>query len=221
MKKFLIITMLNFSVCPFSFSQPDKAKYPEPEFSNEVYFLNKDSMKARRLEKESSKMDTKMKMAGFGGGESGYTVEGEKSPVRIGTGEGLSFVFSTGASARKSSGASDSVMRVNGMDPAEMSDMTGGMSDPANSISLYKTESGKGQRKISMQKSPGMLGFGGKKAYLNDNKKKYPFSAKKIREGYWELIIDKSLAKGEYAFVVTGGDSGGGMDAVLFAFGID
>ena len=197
-----------------------QANYPEPEFSNEVYFLNKDSMKAMRLEKESSKMNTKTKVAGFGGGESGYTIEGEKSPVRIGSGEGLSFVFSTGASAGKFSAATDSVMRANGIDPAEMSETTGAMSDPANSISLYKAEPGKGQRRISMQKAPGMLGFGAKKAYLND--KKYPFSAKKIRGGYWELIIDKSLTKGEYAFVVLGSDSGGdGTDDLLFAFGID
>ena len=199
-----------------------QANYPEPEFSNEVYFLNKDSMKAMRLEKESSKMVTKMNITGYGGGGSGYTIEDEKSRVRIGSGEGLSFVFSTGASAGKSSAASDSVMRANGIDPAEMSEMKGGMSDPANSISLYKAESGKGQRKISMQKAPGLLGIGAKKAYLNENKKKYPFSAKKIRAGYWELIIDKSLPRGEYAFVVTGGSSDGdGMDAVLFAFGID
>jgi len=115
-------------------------------------------------------MDTKIKMGGFGGAENCYVIEGVKSSVRIGSGEGLSFVFSTGASARTSSAASDSMMLANGIDSASMSEMMGGMSDPANNISLYKTETGKGQRKILLQKSPGTLGFGAKKAYSNDNK---------------------------------------------------
>jgi hypothetical protein len=60
--------------------------------------------------------------------------------------------------------------------------------------------------------------FGSHKIQSSD---KYTFSARKIRDGYWELVIDKPLPKGEYAFTATGM----GMDVmngtVLFAFGVD
>jgi uncharacterized protein YxeA len=69
-------------------------KYPEPEFSNEISYLKKDSVNSIvRLEKGSSKMDTKTKMGGFGGSESGYEMEGEKSTVRLNSGHNLSFVL--------------------------------------------------------------------------------------------------------------------------------
>ena len=42
--------------------------YPEPEFSNEVYFLKKDSVyTVMRLEKNSANMETKTKLGGLGG----------------------------------------------------------------------------------------------------------------------------------------------------------
>ena len=188
-------------------------KYPEPEFTNEVCFLKKDSIwVALRLEKGSSKMDTKMKMGGLGGAESGYTLEGEKSTVRLNSGKDLSFVISTGASASFSA-KNDSMMRDNGVDPSMMN----GMTDPSNTITLYKTDVSKGNRKILMQKSPGM--FGGKKATSSD---KYTFSIKKVKEGYYELVIDKPLPKGEYAFTMMSYGMGN-MDGSLslFAFAID
>jgi uncharacterized protein YxeA len=191
-------------------------KYPEPEFGNEVSYLKKDSVTSIiRLEKGSSKMDTKMKMGGFGGSESGYEMEGEKSTVRLSNGINLSFVFSNGASAQSSSSTAirDSMMRANGMDPSMMQSMM----DPSNMISLYKAEAGKDKRKILMQKSPGA--FGGKKSHSSD---KFTFSVKKVREGYWELVIDKSLPKGEYVFTMMGMGMGS-MDGStsLFAFAID
>jgi hypothetical protein len=193
--------------------------YPEPEFSKEVYLLKKDSVvSVVRLEKGSSKMDTKTKMGGMGGSESGYILEGEKSSVRFHGGQNLSFVFSNGAggSSTESNAKKDSMLRANGMDPSMMANMNG-MSDPANTITLYKAESGKGQRKILMMKSPGA--FGGKKMRSSD---KYTFSVRKIKEGYWELVIDKSLPKGEYAFSMMGMGMGN-MDGstTLFAFAID
>jgi hypothetical protein len=193
--------------------------YPEPEFSNEVYYLKKDSVHTVvRLEKEMGKMDNKVKAAGFGGFENGYVIDGEKSGVRFSNGTKLSFVFSTGASASANSSAQrDSMMRANGMDPSEMSGMMGGMGDPANTITLYKTDAGKGKRKIYTMKTGGAFSMG-----KNKSSDKFTFSTKKIRDGYWELVIDKPLAKGEYAFAAMAGYSGsGGMDALLFAFAID
>jgi hypothetical protein len=192
-------------------------KYPEPEFSNEIYYLKKDSVHSLvRLEKSSAKMDTKTKAGGFGGMENGYFFDGEKSDVRIKNGANLSFVFSTGASgsARSSSSPNqDSMMRANGVDPSMMSSMT----DPSRTVSLYKTDVGKGSRKILLQKVGGA--FGSKK---NQSSDKYTFSIKKIRDGYWELVIDKTLPKGEYAFnmmnMTTGNMDGSTM---IFAFAVD
>ncbi|MBL7739135.1 MAG: hypothetical protein JNK14_07940 [Chitinophagaceae bacterium] len=191
-----------------------QAVYPDPEFTNEIYQYRKDSaVKLLRLEKGSSKMDTKMKMGGFGGAESGYTLEGEKSGVRISSGKGLlSFIISTGRSGSGSSAQTDSMMRANGVDP---SDMGGFGMDPTQMISLYKTNGGKDSRKVLVQKSGGM--FSAKKTSSSD---KYTFSVRKVREGYWELVIDKTLPKGEYAFTMM---SMGNMDGslLLYAFGVD
>jgi len=195
-------------------------KYPDPEFANEVYYLKKDSVHSLvRLEKSASKMENKSKAAGFGGFENGYAVDGSKSDVRL-SGSNLSFVVSNGPSASSSSGSSaqrDSIMKANGMDPSMMGGMPTGMSDPATSVTLYKADASKGTRKIYMMKTGGAFSMG-----KNKSSDKYTFSVKKIREGYWELVVDKPLPKGEYAFVTMNGYSGtGGMDALLFAFGVD
>ncbi len=195
-------------------AQPDKSRYPDPEFGNEVCYLKKDSVNSLvRLEKNNSKMETKMKMAGFGGAESGYVFDGDKSSVRFTEGKNLSFIFSKQTSSSASTAQRDSMMRANGADPSMIGMMDG---DPSSTVTLYKTESGKGQRKIFLQKSPGA--FGGK-MHSSD---KYTFSVRKIRDGYWELVVDKNLPKGEYAFTMTDMMSMSGMgDILIFAFAID
>jgi hypothetical protein len=199
-------------------------KYPEPEFTKEVYYLKKDSVHSvMRLEKGSSKMETKAKMGGMGGSESAYVLEEGRSAVRIGNGNRLSFVFSTGASAANASSTAqrDSMLQANGIDPSAMQGIgdMGGMNDPASTIVLYKLETGSNKRKVLLQKNPGMMPFGSKKQQSSD---KYSFSVKKIRDGYWELVIDKTLPRGEYAFTMTGMGMGN-MDGStsLYAFGVD
>ena len=219
MKKELIFFSVFFSVASLLWAQPDKTKYPDPEFANEVYYLKKDSIPSLvRLEKESSKMESKTKGAGFGGYEMGYELDGEKSKVRLSKRPDLSFVFSSGATTPKSySPQQDSMLRANGIDPSTVSGSggMGGMSDPANTISLYKAETAKGSRKILMQKAGGA--FGGKKSQSSD---KFTFSVRKIRDGYWELVIDKPLPKGEYAFsMLNMGSMDGGT--VLYAFAVE
>jgi len=214
--KYLMLTILLLCVSIYLYAQ----KYPEPEFNNEVVFLKKDSIHTLlRLEKESSKMESKTKGAGFGGYEMGYIFDGEKSTIRIQKAPGYSFVFSTGASVKTASPQQDSIMRANGMDPAMMDGMSGmgGMNDPANTITLYKAESAKGKRKILMQKAGGAFSMG-----KNKSSDKFTFSVKKIREGYWELVIDKPLTRGEYAFSMIN-IGAGAMDGstVLFSFGVD
>ncbi|MEO5947500.1 MAG: hypothetical protein ABIP79_11840 [Chitinophagaceae bacterium] len=204
------------SVC----AQPDLKKYPEPEFSKEVYYLKKDSVTTTvRLEKTSSKVESKAKLGGFGGSESAYQIEGGKSTTRLNATNTKSFIFSNGASAKKTNSQADSMMAANGMDPSMMQDMMGGMNDPASTIVLYKAESANGNRKILLQKNPGAMPFGSKKQKTGD---KYTFSVKKIREGYWELVIDKTLPGGEYAFTFSGmGMSSSDGSVTLFAFGVD
>jgi uncharacterized protein YxeA len=191
--------------------------YPEPEFTNEVCYLKKDSSyKVIRLEKESSKMQTKN---GFGSSETSYSIDGEKSGMRINNGNNLSFIISSGSPGTTSSPKSDSAMRANGIDPSTIQQM-GSMMDPANTITLYKTEPGKRERKIYLQKSGGGFLPGAHKQHSSD---KYTFSVRKIRPGYLELVIDKPLPKGEYAFTMMNMMGGGAMDGsiLLFAFAID
>ena len=219
MKKSILFSAVILSAVA-ALAQPNNTKYPEPEFSKEVYYLKKDSVHtAIRLEKNSSKMETKTKMGGMGGYENGYSMEGSKSTARLPSGNNLSFVFSKGSSVKQSSPETDtdSIMQANGMDPDMMSgSMMDDMNDPASSIILYKVESEKGKRKILMQKS----GIGSKKIKSSD---KYSFSVKKIRAGYWELVIDKPLPRGEYAFTMMGAMGMASMDGstTIFAFAID
>ena len=192
--------------------------YPEPEFANEPYYINKSAgNKLVRLEKNSSKLDTKTNA--ISGSESGYSIDGSTSPVRLSSGNNISFIFSSGtsgSSSATSSAKSDSTMRANGVDPSMLSGMN--TSDPSQKLTLYKMESGKGVRKVLLQKAPGMNPFGSHKLQSSD---KYTFSARKIRDGYWELVVDKPLPKGEYAFTAMGM----GVDVMggttLFAFGVD
>lgn len=190
--------------------------YPEPEFANEVYWYSRDSSnKLVRLEKSFSKLDTKTKMAGFGGAESSYNIEGGKSSVRLPDGSVKSFVISKQKDGMFNSKHMDSMMRANGMDPAMME----AMQDPSKTITLYKVEPEKENRKITMQKTPGAMPFGSKKIKSSD---KYSFSVKKVRDGYYELVIDKPLKPGEYAFVAmnTGAPSMDGS-VLVFAFAIE
>ncbi len=190
--------------------------YPEPEFSNEVYYLKKDKDSLVRLEKSSSKMENKTKV--IGGSENSYSIEGERSPIRLTGGSNLSFVFSKGTSSGSSSPRSDSMMKANGIDPNMMDDMGGGM-DPSSAITLYKVSSEKNNRKIYLVKVGGYFSMGKNKLQSSD---KISFSIKKIRNGYWELVIDKPLSKGEYAFTMIGmGMSAMDGSTLIFAFGID
>lgn len=217
MNKYIILLLIVLCVSDSSIAQTSAKDYPQPEFSNEVSWYNKESNSITRLEKGLSKMDTKTKAGGMGGAENSYSIEGEKSPVRVSNGNNLSFIFSN-SSTDLSSAASDSVMRANGLDPAMMKG--GGMGgDPSSAITLYAADVSKNVRKVILMKMPGM--FGGKKLKSSE---KQSFSVKKIKEGYWELVVDKPLKKGEYIFTIAGMGAGmGSMDGstTVFAFGVD
>jgi hypothetical protein len=192
----------------------NKQQYPTPEFSNEIYYLNKDSGQLVRLEKSLSDMDSKLKAAGFGGAEVGYFIDGEKSTTKLSSGSQLSFVFYTG-SAKSSDPQTDSAMRANGVDPAMVASYSSSPFDPSQTTTLYQCVVEKGKRKVLIQSGGGMGGLGKKKASA-----KYSFSLKKIREGYYELVVDKTLPKGEYAFQTMSMAGGGSGSTTLFAFAV-
>lgn len=204
-KFFIMKKLFFFSAITFCSQVVYSQSYPNPEFSNEIYALRKDSNILMRLEKEFSRMNTKMKMAGMGGAESGYFIESEKSPVRLKKDRNYSFVYYTSSSI---SSSTNSGMNMNDMNPSMYPQA--GM-DPSQNISLYQLQTSKGKRKLVTMSATMM----GKKESI-----RYSFSVKKIREGYYELIADKPLPKGEYTFMMMSYSSMDGSVA-LFAFAIE
>jgi hypothetical protein len=216
MKKILLLAMVIAASSCWLMAQKN-TKYPTPEFSNEIYYFLKDSGQVLRLEKGYSKAESRTKMGGMGGGEQGYSLEGDKSPVRFESGKYYSFIIYSGNDEGGDSHASDSMMKANGMDPFSMGDPMAMMNDPSRTTSLYKMNIEKDSRKITLQSYPGMKLLGkSKKESI-----RYTMSIKKVRNGYYELLIDKMLPRGEYSFLVT--DMSMGMDgsSKLFAFGVD
>jgi len=197
--------------------QTSVPSYPIPEYSNEIYFLTKgESPAVIRLEKGSSKMESKMKMGGMGGGNNGYTIEGEKSIVRIANGNKLSFLYYTGNENNNTSNRNDSIMASSGMDMSAMSSQMSALYDPSQNNSLYSMTTEKGKRSIVLQSYPGMRILG----KPQKESTKYTLSFKKIKTGYTELVVDKPLPKGEYGFLIM---NPGSMDGqyLLFTFGVD
>jgi hypothetical protein len=218
MKKIFFFSIL-FNAGSFLLYAQNELIYPTPEFKNEINFLNTENMTLIRLEKASSKIESKTKIGGMGGGESGYKLEGDKSVIRIPAGNNLAFVFFTGNASFSSTPATDSIMKAHGMDASMRSQINSGMemmNDPSRKISLYNMNVEKGIRKITVQAYQGMKLFGKSKKESS----KYTLSIKKIKDGYYEMIVDKTLPKGEYAFTLM---DNGSMDGsyLLFAFGID
>jgi hypothetical protein len=212
MKKNLFLLIMLMAGTLYTVAQNTKGSYPLPEYSNEVYLLKNDSATSLlRLEKGSSQMQTKVKAMGMGGMDNGYEIEGEKSTVRLHSGSNLVFILSTGQGS--TSPESDSAMKANGMDPNMISGAMSMFTDPSATTSLYNMKAEKGNRKVLLQ-SMGLMGMSKKTST------KYTLSIKKVKENYYEIKVDKSLPKGEYAFVMMNSQ---GMDQSykIFAFAID
>lgn len=195
-----------------SMAQEKPTSYPNPEYLNEVYLLKKDSMKLVRLEKFNTELETKTKLGGFAGAEYGYYIDGERSKLRLNHGDNLVFVFYSGEEDMNNKKAVDSVLEANNMSSEDL--RLDQHSNPLQNATLYKTTVSKGQRKILLQSAT--VNYGGKKKDTN----KHSFSLKKIKAGYYELAVDNSLPKGEYAFALMGAGSNY-MQTTLFCFGID
>lgn len=215
MKKNLFLLLILILCTLPVIAQNTNPPYPIPEYSNEIYLVKKENtVTLHRLEKGASKQEMKLKMMGMGGMDQGYELDGEKSTVRLASGSNLVFLLYTGAAAGSANPESDSMMRANGMDPSMMSNPMSSVMDPAQNISLYSMKGEKGKRKALLQ-SMGLMGKS------KNTATKYTLSIKKIKEGYYEMMVDKSLLpKGEYTFVMM---NMGSMDQSysLFAFAID
>ena len=218
MNKFIVAFLL-FNYLSSS-SQTSKQTYPEPEFLKEIYAFNKENNSLMRLQKETSHLDTKTKLGGFGGAEYGYTIHGERSKIRYSSTHLPSFIFRSREDQSSTGNNTDSLSMMMGNDSmATMMESMGSMNamvddlmDPSKMISLYAMDTRKGSRTLLLQSSGGTFGKGKKAS------NKYTLSFKKIKDGYYEIFVDKRLPKGEYCFV---NSAMGSMDAVLFLFGID
>jgi hypothetical protein len=92
------------------------SKLPKPAFLNHIYYYAADSLTA--LEKMPAQIGTKTNAMSFGGGEPGYTLDGERSTIRIKAGDTIQFVLRMGMASI----------------------------DPSMIIRLYKFDSKKGNR---------------------------------------------------------------------------
>lgn len=216
MTKYIFLLLLFAVNCSLLVAQKTAQQYPTPEFSNEIYFFIKDSVQVSRLEKGISKMEAKTKMGGMGGFENTYSLEGSSSPVRLEGGNNLSFIFFSGDAAGSQTNQSDSFMKANGMDASSMGDPMAMLNDPSRTTTLYKMSVEKGNRNITTQAAQGMKILGKAKKEST----KYTLSIKKVRQGYYELVVDKPLPRGEYAFMISDMQS---MDGSMkfFAFGVE
>ncbi len=75
-----------------------KNDVPEPEIINTVYLYDK-SQKLTALEKSNATMHSHTKALGYGGAETVFEIEGEKSPVRIDPKNAQTFIINTGGGA--------------------------------------------------------------------------------------------------------------------------
>ena len=215
MKSFSALAFIMMLLNASSFAQTTAASYPEPEFMQEVYAFNKGVNSLVRLEKEATKLETKTKAMGFGGSESAYNFKGEKSNIRFSTSQIPSFVFRMrqDMSGGNKGSKNDSMhSNPNMPDMSSLNSMMDQMMDPSKTIALYILDQRTGERALVMQSSGGKFS---KKSKTSD---KVMMSFRKIKDGYYEMVIDKPLPKGEYAFMNA---MGGMSETTMYLFGVD
>jgi len=213
----------NFVICLFtlmclvSFAQDSKQLPPEPEFILEVYAFDKQKIGLVRLEKENSRLETKTKMGGFAGAEYVYNLGGEKSTVRFSSSQVPSFVFryrgdnATATSYMNNSVLKDTLQKM-GSSVEQFNTMLDDVTNPVKTLSLYRLDVRKSGRALVFQSSGGAFSKGKKAS------DKLSVSFRLIRDGYYEIVVDKPLPKGEYCFLHA---AVGLMEPTFFAFGVD
>src|ERR1700740_1936224 len=100
------------------------AKKPqEPQYANSFFFLEKDS-NLKPLERQTAKVETKVRGLGFGGADSKYVLPNEHSAIRFPANVSLQFVVRP--------------------EPTNI--------DPATIVQLYSLKVAKGQREVQVAK---------------------------------------------------------------------
>src|SRR5438309_3978021 len=113
-----ILLLIGGNIFLYAGAQTKTVSYPTPEYSNEIYFLNKDSNQVSRLEKEAASIQSSHPAGGLGGGSNGVSIDGKSSPVRLKQNEHLYFVFFGGGS--EVTPEADSAMKASGMNASSM-----------------------------------------------------------------------------------------------------
>jgi hypothetical protein len=122
------LIFMTFIVCATDINgQTKTTAVPQPQYLNNVYLLMQDSLVL--VEKVQAEMKSKAKALGFGGSESGYFMDGNKSPFRIKITDGMQFMVK----------------------------MNSSMMDPTMMIKLYRFESGKSDREAVLGGGGGMF----------------------------------------------------------------
>jgi len=216
MKPHVAVAIVAVLMSASSFAQNDNANYPEPEYMQEIYAFNKSANTLARLEKESSKLETKTKAMGWGGSESAYNFKGGKSDVRFSSAQLPSFVFRMrqdySGGMKNNKPVKNDTTHSNSNNMSQLTNMMDDMMDPSKTIALYILDERSGERALVMQSSGGKFS---KKSKTSD---KVVLSYRKIRDGYYEMVVDKPLPKGEYAFMNA---MGAGSESTMFLFGVD
>jgi len=148
----------------FLFTTAAAQKAPNPSFLNQVYYYWSDSLLA--CPKADGRMESKMKALGFGGVQMGYTMDGERSALRIRAADSLHFAVRSAGGAMMDPSTMFQLFRLEpkkGTRQAVMSSQSryGGSSNPKNQVSFDIQKSGTDVFILipSARLAPGEYGF--------------------------------------------------------------
>ncbi len=204
--------LLLFTGAAIAQAHNNHQNYPQPEYANEIYFFDKTGSSLVRLEKNSATMQSKARM---GSAETSYTIDDVRSRVRLQGDKNLHFIFYLGDDGGAASAEDDSAAKASGIDFSMMESLDK-YTNPVYNTTLFTMSEDKGNRKTVIQSTQGMRLLG--KASKENTK--YTFSIKKVKPGYYEMLVDKILPKGEYTFIIRD-MMATDNSSLLFAFGID
>jgi hypothetical protein len=139
-------------------------KAPNPAFLNQVYYYWTDSILP--CPKADGRMESKMKALGFGGMQMGYTMDGEKSALRIHAADSLHFAVRLASTGMMDPSTMFQLFRFEpkkGSRQAIVSSQSryGGNSNPKNQVSFDIQKSGTDVFILipSVRLAPGEYGF--------------------------------------------------------------
>jgi hypothetical protein len=91
MRQFVAATLAILLVCVCGAPAQDIKKPQDPEYVGEFFLLDKDS-NLKALERQTARMEGRVKGFGFGGYDAKYVIPSEHSPIRFASNDTLQFV---------------------------------------------------------------------------------------------------------------------------------